>query len=137
MRAGGHARVQGDPADVAAHDLGDHAAVVGVAGGAQPVHRLGGDLHGGVEAERVVGGGEVVVDGLGHADDLDAGVGEALGGRQGALAADRDDGVDARAGPCGLDALGPPPFSNGLVRDVPRIVPPCLEMPMTWCGEWR
>ena len=29
--AGGHAGVQGDPADVAAHDLGDHAAVVGFA----------------------------------------------------------------------------------------------------------
>ncbi len=27
---------------------------------------------------------------------------------------------------------GPPPFSNGFVREVPRIVPPCFEMPMTW-----
>ena len=94
--------MQGDPAHVAAHDFGDHAAVVGLSGGAQPVDCLGGDLHGGVEAEGVVGGVEVVVDRLGHADDLEAGVGEPLCGGQGAFAADGDDGVDARAGPCWL-----------------------------------
>ena len=69
MRARGHAGVQGDPADVPAHDLGDHAAAVRVAGRAQTVHRLGRDLHRGVEAEGVVGRGEVVVDGLRHAHD--------------------------------------------------------------------
>lgn len=46
---GGHPREQGDPPDVAAHDLGDHAPVVGLPGGAQPVHGVGGDGHGGVE----------------------------------------------------------------------------------------
>ena len=98
--------MQGDPAHVPSHDLGDHAAVVGLAGGAQPVDCLGGDLHGGVEAEGVVRGVEVVVDGLGHAHDLEAGVGEPLCGGQGALAADGDDGVDPEPVHVGFDDLG-------------------------------
>ena len=61
---------------------------------------------GGVEAEGVVGGVEVVVHGLGDADDLEAGVGEALRGCQGPFAADGDDGVDAEAVHVGLDDLG-------------------------------
>ena len=105
MGAGGHAGVQGDPAHVAAHDLGDHAAVVGFAGGAQPVDGLGGDLDGGVEAEGVVRGVEVVVHGLGDADDLQPGVGKALGGREGSLTADGDDRVDAEPVHVGLDDL--------------------------------
>ena len=100
---GGHAGVQGDPADVAAHDLGDHAAVVGFAGGAEPVDGLSGDLDGGIEAERVVRGVEVVVHGLGDADDLQAGVGEALGGGQRSFTADGDDGVNAEPFHVGLD----------------------------------
>ena len=98
--------MQGDPADVPAHDLGDHAAVVGFAGGAEPVDGLGGDLHGGVEAEGVVRGVEVVVHGLGDADDLQAGVGQALGRGQGSFAADGDDRVDAEPVHVGLDDLG-------------------------------
>ena len=102
----GHAGVQGDPAHVAAHDLGDHAAVVGFAGGAEAVDGLGGDLDGGVEAEGVVRGVEVVVHGLGNADDLQAGVGQPLGGGQRSFAADGDDGVDAEPVHVALDDLG-------------------------------
>ena len=91
VRARRHARVQRDPADVASHHFGDHAPSVGVAGRAQPIHRLGGDLHSGIESEGVVGGREVVVDCLGHADDLDAGIGEALRGRESTFTADRDE----------------------------------------------
>ncbi len=92
---GRDSRVQGDPADVAAHDLGDHAAPVGITGGAQPVHRLGRDVDGRVEAERVVGGAQVVVDGLGHPDDVDPPLLEqAVRGGERTLAADRDDAVD-------------------------------------------
>ena len=47
----------------------DHHAVVRLGGRVQAVDRLGRDRHGGVEAEGVVGGGEVVVDRLRHADD--------------------------------------------------------------------
>ncbi len=105
VRARGHAGVQRDPADVPAHDLGHHAAAVRVARGAEAVHGVGRDLHRGVEAERVVGGVEVVVDGLGDSDDLEARVGEALGCRERALAADGEDRVDAEAVEVLLDPL--------------------------------
>ena len=106
MGAGGDAGVQRDPADVAAHDLGDHAALVRVAGGAQAVHRVGRDVEGGVEAERVVGRAQVVVDRLRDAEHVDAVVREAVGGRERALAADRDDAVDAVAVQRLRDVLG-------------------------------
>jgi hypothetical protein len=51
-------------------------------------------VHGGVEAERVVGRAQVVVDGLRHAHDADAVVGEALRDTEGVLAADGDQRVD-------------------------------------------
>ena len=92
--AAGHARVQGDPAHVAAHDLDDHTAAMGLGRGAQTVDGLGGDLDGGVEAERVVGGFEVVVDGLGNADDLESRIRQTACRGEGTLAADRDDRVD-------------------------------------------
>src|SRR5215218_8592665 len=75
----GHARVQRDPAGVPAHDLDDEGAVVAVAGGVQPVDRLHRDTDGGVEAERVVGGVEVVVDGLRDADDGEPRLGQLRG----------------------------------------------------------
>ena len=93
--AAGHAGVHGDPAGVAAHDLADDHAVVRLGGGVQAVDRVGGDLHGGLEAERVVGAGEVVVDRLRHADDVDAVVGQPLGHAERVLAADRDQPVEA------------------------------------------
>ena len=88
--------VQGDPAGVPAHHLDDEHPVVGLGGGVQPVDRLGGDVDRGVEAEGEVGAGEVVVDGLRDADDVDAEVGELGGHAEGVLAADRDQRVDAR-----------------------------------------
>ncbi|CAL2072087.1 hypothetical protein GPN2_22421 [Streptomyces murinus] len=93
--AGGHAGLQRDPARVPAHDLDHHHPLVGLGGGLEAVHRLGGDAHRGVEAEGAVRGGDVVVDRLGHADDRETRVGEHPGRRQGALAADRDQRVDA------------------------------------------
>ena len=60
--------VQRDPAGVPAHHLDDERAVVAVAGGVQPVDRLHRHADGGVEAEGVVGGVQVVVDRLRDAD---------------------------------------------------------------------
>ena len=98
--AAGHARVGGDPAGVAAHDLDDDHAVVRLGGRVQAVDRVGRDLHRGLEAEGVVGAREVVVDRLGHADDRHAVGGELRGDAERVLAADRDQRVDARRFAC-------------------------------------
>jgi hypothetical protein len=69
-----------------------------------------------------------VVDRLQHAHDLDPGIRKTLGGREGS-AADRDERVHAETAPCWHATSAPPLASNGLVREVPRMVPPCLPMP--------
>src|SRR5690606_23393410 len=69
---GSHARMQGNPANVAAHYLGHHAAVVRVASGAQTVNGFYGDLVSGIETERVIGGVQVIIDGLGNANNWQA-----------------------------------------------------------------
>lgn len=103
--AGRHAGVEGNPANVAAHHFRNHAAVVGFTRGAQAVDRLRGDFHGSVETKGVVRRVEIVIHGLRDADDLQTGVSEAFGCCQGALAADRDDGIDAQPFHVGLDDL--------------------------------
>ena len=90
-----HPRVAGDPAGVAAHHLDHDHAVVRLGGGVQPVDRVGGDLHRGLEAEGEVGAREVVVDRLRHADDVDAVLDQPAGDPERVLAADRDQRVDA------------------------------------------
>lgn len=71
---------------------------MGLGGGLQPVHGLRGDADGGVETERAVGGGDVVVDGLRDADHGQARVGEHPGRGQRALPADGDEDVEADLG---------------------------------------
>ena len=95
MGAGGHARVERDPTGVASHHLDDEHPAVRRRGGEQPVDALGRDLDGGVEAERRVGLVEVVVDRLRHADHPHPGVGQPPRDRQRAVAADRDQRLDA------------------------------------------
>ena len=51
------------------HDFNDHDALVGFGCGVEPVDGFGHDLHGGIESERVVRTGEVVVDGLWNTDN--------------------------------------------------------------------
>ncbi len=97
--------MQRDPAGVSAHDLDHQRAVVRLGRGVQPVDRLHGDVDGGVEAEGVVGGTEVVVDGLRHSDDVDAEVVQLGGDAEGVLAADRDQRVDPELGEVRLDLL--------------------------------
>ena len=93
--AAGEPGVEGDPAGVAAHHLDDQHPVVAVGGGVQAVDRLHRDVDRGVEAEGVVGGAEVVVDRLRHADDVEAVLAvQARGGAERVLAADRDQPVD-------------------------------------------
>ena len=76
----------------------DHHPVVRLGGRVEPVDGVGGDLHRGVEAERELGGREVVVDRLRHADDSDTLAVELVGDAQRVLAADRDERVDSLVG---------------------------------------
>ena len=94
----GDAAEAGDPAGVAAHRLDHHDAAMRLGRGPQPVHRLHHDVDGRVEAEGEVGGGEVVVDGLGHADGGQLLlVVQAGGDAERVVAADGDQGGQAEA----------------------------------------
>ena len=93
--AAGDPAHHGDPAGVPPHHLDDHHAVVRLGGRVQAVDRLGRDRHGGVEAEGVVGGGEVVVDRLRHADDREVLLAVEPGrDAERVLAPDRDERVE-------------------------------------------
>ena len=93
--AAGDPGVERDPADVPAHHLDDHDAVVRLGRRVQAVDRLGRDRDGGVEAERVVGAVEVVVDRLRDADDGEVVLlVELRGDAERVLAADRDERVE-------------------------------------------
>ena len=93
--AAGDAAVHGDPAGVAAHHLDDHDAVVRLGGRVQPVDRLGADRDRGVEAERVVGAREVVVDRLRDPDHRCIEVRVEPGSdAERVLAADRDERIE-------------------------------------------
>ena len=118
--------VDGDPARVAAHHLHHHHPVVALGGGVQAVDGVGGDLHRGLEAEREVGGGEVVVDGLGHAHHRDARLVGEPGGHARACPRRRSRSGRrcARARRVSSTRAAPSSAWNGLVRDVPRMVPP-------------
>lgn len=84
-----------EPAGVSSHDLDDHDAVVACGGGVDSVERFGGDGDGGLEAEGDVRSPEVVVDGFGYADAVDALIGEWFGAGHGAVASDDDECFDA------------------------------------------
>ena len=94
-RPAGDPGVGCDPSGVAAHHLADDHPVVRLGRGVQPVDGLRGDLHGGVKAERDLGGGQVVVDRLRHPDDRHALVRQLAGDAEGVLAPDGHQGVDA------------------------------------------
>ena len=66
----GDARKQGQPARFIAHHLHEDGAAVAVCRGAHPLDGVGDDVERGMEAEGVVGAVDVVIDGLGKADDV-------------------------------------------------------------------
>ena len=104
VAAAGDARVEGDPAGVAAHHFQHHHPLVAGGGGVQAVEGVGGAEHGAEEAEREGGGGEIVVDGLGDADHRNAVLVKLLGDRQRAVAADADQPAEVEMLDRGLDA---------------------------------
>ena len=94
------ARPEREPARSVAHQLGDDDPVMAVRGAVQPVEGVGGDLERGREADRGVGAGEVVVDGLGQHHDVEPGLRDAQGvlGRAAAAEADERGELGARGG---------------------------------------
>ena len=96
FRAAGQRCVQRDVAAVAAHD-GQHAgALVGIAGLANLVQAFAGSVQRRVEADGVIGVGQIVVDGSRHADGGKAQPGKRLRALVGAVAADADQSLDAQ-----------------------------------------
>ena len=101
-----NACLQGDPAGVAAHAFHHEAACVGSGGGVQAVDLLGGDVGCGVKAEGPVGAGEVVVDGLGHADHIHAKLAKLIGDAKGIVTADGNKAFKAKGFHGGVNDLG-------------------------------
>ena len=96
VAAAGDARVQRDPAGVAAHHFQHHDPLVAGGRGVQPIEGVGRAGHGAVEAERERRGRQVVVDRLGDADHGDAVFVELLGDGQRAVAADANQAREAQ-----------------------------------------
>ena len=96
--AAGDPGVERDVPGVAPHHLADDDAAVGLGGGVEPVDGLGGDGDRGVEAEGVVGPGEVVVDGLRHPHHVHPHLVEAGGDAERVLPADGHHRADVVAG---------------------------------------
>ena len=94
-RTDGNAGVKGDVPRLSSHDLDDGAAAVGLGRVTDHVDHLHDGVHRGVEADGEVGTGDVVVDGAGDADTVDAFAGQGLGTAEGAVTADDDDAFDA------------------------------------------
>ncbi len=108
-----HVRAAGDPAlereeaGVSPHHLEHHHPLVRLGGGVQLVDRVGAGRPRGVEAERLLGAGEIVVDRLRAADDLHAELVQAVADREGAVAADRDQPVEAELAVAGEREVRP------------------------------
>ena len=97
----GQTGLERDPARVAAHGLDDHDAAVALAGGLQPLDRCGHGGDRGVEAEAALAADDVVVYGLGHADDRQSALAQTVRDRHRAVAADGHQRIEperARAG---------------------------------------
>ncbi len=94
VRASTNAGMKRNPAGVATHDLNEHDAMMTFRGGVKAVDGLSGDDQCGVEAKSDFGGVEMVVDGFGNADDVDALVEEIARNVLRAVATGDNHGVD-------------------------------------------
>ena len=88
-----NAGIQCQPACLVAHDLNAHHAAVAACGGVDAVDHIGGNVHGGVEAEGYVGTIDIVINGLGQADDVQTLLREQVCGFVGAIAAQAQQAV--------------------------------------------
>ena len=74
--APGDAGMPCDPTRVTSHDLDNEYTVMTLRRGVESIDGFSGNRHGGVKTERVVGGSQIVVDGLRYAHDRKANRGE-------------------------------------------------------------
>ena len=95
MSTASHAGMQGDPTNVAAHDLHDHHAVMGLRGGVETVNGIGGHRNSRIKTKGEISAVDVIVNGLGHPDNGDAIIRQPLCTLEGSLTTDRDEGVNA------------------------------------------
>src|SRR6202050_5583665 len=101
MSAAGNAGFESDPAAVAAHHFDHHHAMMRRRRGVNLVDGVGDGMQRGVKAERDLRGRKIVVDGLGHADDLHSSQKKFVADLLRSVSADGDDGVDAELGGVG------------------------------------
>src|SRR5690606_6405004 len=105
LRSPGDPGLDGDPPGLPAHELDDHDPVVALRSGVDPVDRLGGDVHGRVEADGAVGAGDVVADRLGDGGARHTGLRDRARRVEGAVTADADQAVDPLRLQRGVDRL--------------------------------
>ena len=96
MGTAGHAGVQGNPANMPAHDLHDHHTVVGFSGGVQPVNGIGCHGYCGVKTEGKIGAIHIVVNGLRHPHNRNPVIGEPFRAFQRSLTTDGNQRVNFR-----------------------------------------
>ena len=106
VRAAGDARVERDPARVAAHDLANHDSPMCFGSRMQPIDGISGECDGTIEAEAVRRADDVVVDRLRNTDDRNATEIELMCDGQRAVAANHDEGVQPHLVEHLDDALG-------------------------------
>ncbi len=89
--ATGHTGIEGNPPSVTPHHFDHDDSSMGLGGRVQAIDRIGRKRHGRVETEAVRRADDVVVDGLGHADDGNAATAELVSDGERAVAADDDE----------------------------------------------
>ena len=97
VRAASHARAERDPACLATHQFHYQHAAMRLGGAVKTVNRLGGNVDRRVITEGLVGAVNIVVDGLGHADDRHTPFVQARGNAQGVVAADSHEASEIHA----------------------------------------
>jgi hypothetical protein len=119
--------VQRDPPGIPAHQLHHEDPLVAFRGGVEFIDRLGRGAHRGVEPESRQGSRDVVIDGLGDADDRQSLLPQLVGNEQTAVAPDGNQGIEPAGVEGGNELVGPIDFDLGPVLGHPAIperIPP-------------
>lgn len=104
--ATGDSGTEAKPTGVVPHDFANDEAMVAGGGGMEAVDGLGGNGHGGVETEGDFGFGDIIIDGFGEREDVEAGLVEAVGVFLSTIAAEADEAIEAELFVIGDGDLG-------------------------------